>query len=146
LTDPNRTLCYPTPSQDIVLKDLENQGVDFWWIDWQQGGQQGGCTGGKQNPTIWTDKTRATGKVSLVYYCSNSNISLDLQGLNASNWCFIRVCSAADHLRRGENVRGMVLARWGGLGNHRYQVGFSGDVADVSWYVFQFQPARKCYL
>jgi len=30
--------------------------------------------------------------------------------------------------RRGSDTRGMVLARWGGLGNHRYQVGFSGDV------------------
>ena len=39
------------------------------------------------NPTIWTDKLRAT-----------------------------------THLRRGEDKRGIVLARWGGLGNHRYQV------------------------
>ena len=31
--------------------------------------------------------------------------------------------------RRGDDRRSMVLARWGGLGNHRYQVGFSGDVA-----------------
>ena len=45
----------------------------------------------RQNPTIWTDKLRAT-----------------------------------YHIRRGEEQRGIVLARWGGLGNHRYQVGFSG--------------------
>ncbi len=29
-------------------------GMDFWWIDWQQGGTGGGCTGLKQNPTIWS--------------------------------------------------------------------------------------------
>ena len=26
-----------------------------------------------------------------------------------------------------------VLARWGGMGHHRYQVGFSGDVAGLTW-------------
>jgi hypothetical protein len=29
---------------------------------------------------------------------------------------------ATTHVRRGEDKRGIVLARWGGLGNHRYQV------------------------
>lgn len=33
-----------------------------------------------------------------------------------------------DHARRDENVRGITLSRWGGLGEHRHQVGFSGDV------------------
>jgi hypothetical protein len=33
-----------------------------------------------------------------------------------------------------------VLARWGGLGNHRYQVGFSGDVQDLTWKSLAFQP------
>ena len=42
--------------QDIVLGDVVKQGMDFWWTDWQQGGKEGGCNGGKQNPTIWTDK------------------------------------------------------------------------------------------
>ena len=40
--------------EDIVLGDLiKNKHVSFWWIDWQQGGAQGGMTGYKQNPTIW---------------------------------------------------------------------------------------------
>ena len=31
--------------EDIVLGALEKQGLDFWWIDWQQGGadRQGGA-------------------------------------------------------------------------------------------------------
>lgn len=33
-----------------------------------------------------------------------------------------------NNLRRGDSRRGITLARWGGLGNHRYQVGFSADV------------------
>lgn len=34
----------------------------------------------------------------------------------------------------------MILARFGGLGNHRYQVGFSGDVRSLSWDYLSFQP------
>jgi hypothetical protein len=45
-----------------------------------------------------------------------------------------------DRHRVGDNKRGMVLARWGGLGTHRYQVGFSGDVADLTWENMRYQP------
>ena len=45
-----------------------------------------------------------------------------------------------DHARRAENERDAVLARWGGMGSHRYPVGFSGDVLLVTWACFAFQP------
>lgn len=97
---------YALALEDLVLQPLEEAGFgDFWWIDWQQGGKQGGCPGGKANPTIWLNRLRAT-----------------------------------DKIRRGQSQRGWVLARWGGLGNHRYQVGFSGDVATVSWDNLAYQP------
>ncbi len=35
--------------------------------------------------------------------------------------------------------RPLIFHRWGGLGNHRYQVGFSGD-AVISWKSLAFQP------
>ena len=38
-----------------------------------------------------------------------------------------------------EQKRPAILHRWGGLGNHRYQVGFSGDVIP-SWDTLSFQP------
>jgi alpha-glucosidase (family GH31 glycosyl hydrolase) len=99
-------MTYALALEDTVLKALEDQSFgDFWWIDWQQGGQQGGCPGGKANPTILLNKLRAT-----------------------------------DKIRRGQTQRGMVLARWGGLGNHRYQVGFSGDVQQVTWQNLAYQP------
>jgi alpha-glucosidase (family GH31 glycosyl hydrolase) len=47
---------------------------------------------------------------------------------------------STDHLRRGESARGMVLGRFGGVGSHRYQVGFSGDVAGLTWKNLAFQP------
>jgi alpha-glucosidase (family GH31 glycosyl hydrolase) len=96
---------YALALEDITLGNIERQGVDFMWIDWQQGGSQGGCTGEKQNPTIWLQKLRAT-----------------------------------DAIRRGEAERGIVLSRFGGLGAHRYQVGFSGDVSDVNWDTLAYQP------
>jgi alpha-glucosidase (family GH31 glycosyl hydrolase) len=97
---------YATTLEDVVLKPLEDDGIDFWWIDWQQGESgPGGSTGGKMNPTMFTNKLRST-----------------------------------DHKRRGENVRPLVLARFGGLGNHRYQVGFSGDVAALTWSNLAYQP------
>ena len=79
--------------------------VDFMWIDWQQGGDAGGMTGGKQNPTFWLNHLRCT-----------------------------------DRHRVGDDMRALVLARWGGLGMHRYQVGFSGDVAALTWADMAYQP------
>ena len=99
--------------EDVMLKDLEDKGMDFWWIDWQQGENNHGVPGGKFNPTIWTDKMR----------CTNSK----RQDIESGN-------------PKGVTKRGMVLARFGGLGNHRYQVGFSGDVKHLSWDDLAYQP------
>ena len=100
----NATVAYAV--EDIVIGDLVNdKAVDFMWIDWQQGGDQGGMTGGKQNPTIWLNHLRCT-----------------------------------DRHRVGDPMRGLVLARWGGLGGHRYQVGFSGDDSELTWASMAYQP------
>lgn len=45
-----------------------------------------------------------------------------------------------DRHRIGDTNRGLVLARWGGLGGHRYQVGFSGDVNGLTWANMAYQP------
>ena len=37
------------------------------------------------------------------------------------------------------NKRGVTFARWGGLGQHRYQHGFSGDVKEIDWYTLGYQ-------
>ena len=42
-------------------------------------------------------------------------------------------------MERNRNTRPMLYHRWGGLGNHRYQIGFSGD-AIISWKSLDFQP------
>eukprot|EP01084_Bolivina_argentea_P279646 478098_1 len=43
------------------------------------------------------------------------------------------------HIRRKENIRGLVLGRYGGYGNQRYAVGFSGDNGH-SWQMLQWLP------
>jgi len=108
----NKTYVYAL--EDIVLKAIEDDGMDFWWIDWQQG-ESGGHTGQdgprqKMNPTIWTDKMRVTDSIR--------RCKLGI------------VCT---------NKRGVVNARWGGLGNHRYQHGFSGDVKHLTWSNLAYQ-------
>lgn len=82
---------------------LERQGVDFWWIDWQQGQQ-----------------TRVAGLDPLWW-------------LNYLHWTDM----ARNPDRRDQ--RPLLFSRWGGLGNHRYQIGFSGDTF-CDWASLAFQP------
>jgi alpha-glucosidase (family GH31 glycosyl hydrolase) len=49
------------------------------------------------------------------------------------NYCFFT------EMERQDNERPMLYHRWGGLGNHRYEVGFSGDMI-ISWKSLNFQP------
>ncbi|MGD9315956.1 MAG: glycoside hydrolase family 31 protein, partial [Anaerolineae bacterium] len=84
---------------ELVHHPQEDDGVDFWWMDWQQGE------------------------------------SSEMEGLDPLPW--INHLHFTDSRRRG--LRPMLYSRWGGLGNHRYQTGFSGDTW-VGWPALQFQP------
>jgi alpha-glucosidase (family GH31 glycosyl hydrolase) len=75
-------------------------GVDFWWMDWQQG---------KKSNTPGLDPLWMLNH--LHYY----------------------------DLARDGRKRPFVFSRWGGLGNHRYPIGFSGDTL-VLWSALAFQP------
>jgi len=82
-----------------VLHPLENQGVDFWWLDWQQ-----------------------------------YPFSKEVEGLNNTWW--LNYVFFSDMER--QNKRPLLFHRWGGMGNHRYQIGFSGD-DKISWQSLQYQ-------
>lgn len=43
------------------------------------------------------------------------------------------------HMEKANEHRPLIYHRWGGLGNHRYQIGFSGD-SWISWKSLDFQP------
>lgn len=55
-----------------------------------------------------------------------------------SNTWWLNYCFFTDMEREGKQ-RPMLYHRWGGLGNHRYQIGFSGDVV-ISWKSLDYQP------
>lgn len=84
----------------ILHHPLEEGGVDFWWIDWQQG------------ETLGADGVDPLWWLNHYHY-------LDLS--------------------RRSSPPVLLLSRYGGLGSHRYPVGFSGD-AIVSWESLAFQP------
>ncbi len=85
---------------NILHHPYEAMGIDFWWLDWQQG-----------------------------------TLSR-LPGLDPLEWL--------NHLHfydlgRDGSKRPFIFSRWGGLGNHRYPIGFSGDTI-VSWESLALQP------
>jgi alpha-glucosidase len=84
---------------DLVLHPLEKQGINFWWLDWQQA------------------------------------LDTKLPGVNNTWW--LNYLHFTDQQREGK--RPILFHRWGGLGNHRYQIGFSGDTVSV-WDSLAFQP------
>ena len=85
---------------ELLHHPLEEEGVDFWWIDWQQGEAS------------------------------------EVRGLDPLPW--LNHLHFADMARR-EGVRPLIFSRWGGLGSHRYPVGFSGDSFSL-WPALRFQP------
>jgi alpha-glucosidase len=95
ITDKNFAINY----MNLLHHPLEKQGIDFWWLDWQQ--EQRTKMPGVM-PTWWLNYVHFT-----------------------------------DQQREGK--RPLLFHRWGGLGNHRYQIGFSGDTVSV-WDSLAFQP------
>eukprot|EP01138_Halocafeteria_seosinensis_P006367 gb/GECG01006509.1/.p1 GENE.gb/GECG01006509.1/~~gb/GECG01006509.1/.p1 ORF type:complete len:904 (+),score=86.49 gb/GECG01006509.1/:1-2712(+) len=60
-----------------------------------------------------------------------------IRNVNPTIW--LNHARSTNNLRWGRNERSMILARFGGMGNHRYQAGFSGDVIHT-WDALAFQP------
>ena len=90
---------------DKVIHPLEEEGVDFWWLDYQQL-QVTNIT--NLSPTLWL------------------------------NHCFFNDMERPNRLGNGRTTRGLIFHRWGGLGSHRYQIGFSGDTTS-NWDALDFQ-------
>lgn len=86
---------------DTYLHQYVDEGVDFWWLDWQQ----------------W-EKDKTIKNLDNVFWCNYIWFSdMELNGTK----------------------RPLLYHRWGGLGNHRYQIGFSGD-SYATWESLSFLP------
>ena len=73
-----------------IIRTREKEGVDFWWLDWQQ------------HP-----------------------VNPRMEGLSETFWC--NHVFFNDMKKNRPDRRPVIFHRWGGLGSHRYQIGFSGD-------------------
>jgi len=83
-----------------ALGPIEKEGVDFWWMDWQQ----------------WPT-SRLTEGLSNIFLLNHVMM---------------------EHMA-GLGRRPMIYHRYGGLGSHRYQVGFSGDTY-ATWEMLAYLP------
>ena len=98
---------------DILHHPYEEDGVDFWWMDWQQG-----------KDYWWIHEANKDG------HLHDEREAVDpLWMLNHLH--------IADIKRNGK--RPMFFSRYSGLGSQRYPVGFSGDTF-ITWDSLQFQP------
>ncbi len=93
-----------------LLFPYEEDGVDFWWIDWQQG----------------NDLRRIAGEA----YCPHAPKSI------SPNWMLNHMHYLAS-VRNGR--RGLIFSRNAGFGSQRYPIGFSGDTY-MTWESLRFQP------
>ncbi|MBQ7948523.1 MAG: alpha-xylosidase [Clostridia bacterium] len=98
---------------DLAHTPLEEMGVDFWWIDWQQ-------------PDIeWHDPRPFWQKEA-------DPIKEKYDPLWALN-----------HYHYYDNATKhtvpMILSRYSGVGSHRYPIGFSGDT-EISWRTLAYLP------
>ncbi len=98
---------------DMLHHPYEEDGVDFWWMDWQQG-----------TDYFWIHEPNKDG-----HYADEREVLDPLWMLNHLH--------ILDISRDGK--RPMFFSRYSGPGSQRYPVGFSGDTV-VSWDSLQFQP------
>jgi len=98
---------------DILHHPYEEDGVDFWWMDWQQG------------TDYWW-----------VHERNENGVMKDPREKLDPLW-MLNHLHILDISRNGK--RPMFFSRFSGPGSHRYPVGFSGDTR-ISWDALAFQP------
>lgn len=86
---------------DHILDPMTKEGVNFWWLDWQQD-----------------------------LYDSRLDSLSNTWWLNHTFF---------NKMKSDANGRPLIFHRWGGLGNHRYQIGFSGD-SYSTWKTLGYMP------
>lgn len=98
---------------DILHHPYEEDGVDFWWMDWQQG------------TSYWW-----------IHDENRDGVMKDEREVLDPLW-MLNHLHIADIKRNGK--RPMFFSRYSGPGSHRYPVGFSGDTI-TTWESLKFQP------
>ena len=95
---------------DIIHFPMEEDGVDFWWMDWQQG-----------NDYNWLHQFgKEKNKLEVI----------------SPLWMLNHIHHLAS--KRNGN-RGLIFSRFSGVGSQRFPIGFSGDTY-MAWESLEFQP------
>lgn len=96
---------------EILHFPYEKNGVDFWWMDWQQGSN---------------------------YRWMHEELNLPVNELECITplWMLNHMHYLAS--QRG-GKRGLIFSRFAGFGSQRYPIGFSGDTI-ITWESLDFQP------
>ncbi|PWG59328.1 glycoside hydrolase family 31 protein [Bifidobacterium catulorum] len=110
LTDPTFMAAY----FDKLHHPMEDEGVDFWWVDWQQGG----VTRQRGLDPLWM--------LNHLHYLDSARGDAVRQGDD-------------DDPAQRMDARPLTFSRYAGPGSHRYPIGFSGDTV-VTWESLKFQP------
>ncbi len=95
---------------EVLHFPYEADGIDFWWMDWQQGSDYAAITGDGRKPQ---------GPLAIT----------PLWMLNHMHYLAAQ--------RNGG--RPMIFSRFAGHGSQRYPIGFSGDTY-ITWESLRFQP------
>lgn len=100
------------PYFELLHFPLERDGVDFWWMDWQQGSDYRRLVGEKRyKPSPLEDALKPLWLMNHMHYLAS--------------------------MRDGK--RGLMFSRFAGPGSQRYPIGFSGDTM-ITWDSLDFQP------
>ncbi len=122
-----RTLVKNFRAYDIPL-DVLVIDMDWHYTD----GDRGGWTGWSWNRTLFPDPAKFLRWLDWQQQPTDPAV----EGLSNTWW--LNYVFFSD-MEKNRDVRPMLYHRWGGLGNHRYQIGFSGD-ASITWASLDFQP------
>ena len=118
--------------------------VDFWWLDWQQGEHIfAASTTPEVNPTWWLNYVYATqpdGRTNSTLHPLAKPKLHPLAKPTLGDHAAPRA-AAPDGKLPPRARRRLIMHRYGGLGNQRYPIGFSGDVMS-SWVRGSAHPSR----
>jgi hypothetical protein len=85
-----------------IIRPHEAEGIDFWWLDWQQA-----LTVGKHGQEKSYTPANGSENLGETFWCNHTFFE-DMQ-------------------KNRPELRPVIYHRWGGLGSHRYPICFSGD-------------------
>ncbi len=134
----------------LLHHPIERQGVDFWWLDWQQ---QKTSAIARLDPLTWLNHLHYHNLGESPERDAQADIQVTLEDRPLEDAPLgdrllgdqPPVDCRPKHLPLGDRLSSrscdrppLIFSRWGGWGSQRYPIQFSGD-AESTWEVLQFE-------